>query len=637
MRPLLRDHVWYAKAPDGAYIHGMGGACTLKGAQTYDWLDRLAPHLTGEHTLDELVAALTGEQRTMVRGLVSTLVEQQFVVDVDGVDDRSHTLDAQEQEIYAAEIAFVRFGLGSAGWRFQQLREARIGVIGAGPVLSEVLQAGLWSGWRHTRVVAPPAEAQFLGDAATRRDDRQELRVESSRGAIREWLPEFVSQVDVVLQVSSDVSRAELIAVARECHRSGTTLGQVLVDPSEAWLVPVGPPSHTAPESCWRRLAGRTGSADNWLIGPVPGLLAAQLVLSCFNHLTGLDTLPQPSHIPALPLLTHVDLGTLVTRSHQVQVHPRDEARGQEAPATLEELTARPPVDAERLLDRATSIVDARTGLLRLLAEDELGQVPLSVCRAKVSDPCGVLSPWALPPTVHGWGVDRQTARLRAVLAALAAYGTLTIPSEPEDVWGIDLVTGAPRRVPAAVAFPALDGATSPYRAPVGAAAAVTWQDAVAAGLRDHCKVILGDVDRTDHTAADLAGLVAEAEDDRVTELHGLLRAIGLEVAVEDLSDRLRLPAYSLRVGADDHVITCAATIGDALHDGLERVLLRWQAGLRPRGTYQPLRPTEGSGVTEFVDALRRHGQVPVVVPIARDPVARELLPHVVQVVLQRA
>src|SRR5205807_7505236 len=95
MRPLLRDHVWYAKAPGGAaYVHGLGGACTLKGAHTYDWLARLAPHLTVEHTLDELVSGLTDEQRAMVRALVSALAEQRLVVDVEVPEDRPHTLAA---------------------------------------------------------------------------------------------------------------------------------------------------------------------------------------------------------------------------------------------------------------------------------------------------------------------------------------------------------------------------------------------------------------------------------------------------------------------------------------------------------------------------------------------------------------
>lgn len=52
MRPRLRDDVRYVKCPEGVYVHALGGACTLKGERSYEWLSRLAPYLTGERTLD---------------------------------------------------------------------------------------------------------------------------------------------------------------------------------------------------------------------------------------------------------------------------------------------------------------------------------------------------------------------------------------------------------------------------------------------------------------------------------------------------------------------------------------------------------------------------------------------------------
>lgn len=105
MRPRLRDDVRYVKCPEGVYVHAQGGACTLKGAHSYEWLSRLAPHLTGEHTLDDLVGSLTADQRAMVEGLVGTLSEQRFVVDV--VSEEPYQLDAEDQRVYAAEIAFI--------------------------------------------------------------------------------------------------------------------------------------------------------------------------------------------------------------------------------------------------------------------------------------------------------------------------------------------------------------------------------------------------------------------------------------------------------------------------------------------------------------------------------------------------
>jgi hypothetical protein len=621
MRPQLREHVWFVKVPDGVHVHGSGGAATLRGGQTYEWLARLAPHLTGAQTLDELVAPLSDAQQKMVRDVVDALVEQQFVVDA-GTVDRPHSLDDDEQRIYAPELAFVGFGLDSPGWRFQRFREARIGVVGSGPVLAELVAAGVWSGWRRTRVAAPAGELDAIHNLVTLRDDRQELLVEPSRPLLDGWLPAFLAEVDVVLHVGSTTGRTDAITVARACERAGLPLGQVLVDGTQAWSTRVGPPADTRAESCWRRLAERQNPSEDWLIGPVPGLVATQLALSCFTHLTGLDALPgAPAH------LSRLDLRTLVTTTHRVPIHPRAE---RVADPTVEELIGRAPVTAADLLDRATGVVDEHTGLVRLLAEEELGQVPIAVCRATVADPDGVLPAGSPPPTVHGWGIDRATARLHTVLAALATYGTLTIPHRPDDVWGIDPLTDTPVRVPVALAYSPRPRETAPYRVPVGAAAALTWDGAVAGGLRAHCTAILRRDGRPGAPVADLAGLVADTADPDLAQLHELLRVTGTAVEVEDLGDRLKLPAFTFRVGAAAPITTCATSVADALRDGLEQVLLRWQTGLRPLGPLAPAR----AGSTELVEALQRHGHRPVAVPIARDAAARDLLPHVVQVVL---
>ena len=54
MRPCLLADVRFAKSPEGVYVEGDQGACTIRGGHSYEWLSALAPHLTGEHTLAEL-------------------------------------------------------------------------------------------------------------------------------------------------------------------------------------------------------------------------------------------------------------------------------------------------------------------------------------------------------------------------------------------------------------------------------------------------------------------------------------------------------------------------------------------------------------------------------------------------------
>ena len=188
-----------------------------------------------------------------------------------------------------------------------------------------------------------------------------------------------------------------------------------------------------------------------WLTGPIPTLLAAHLVLACFRHLTGLDDLPQPGGGTVQPALTRVDLSTLDTTSHLL---------GPVLPNTIDEPVPRGTrIEPTELLKHAESFVDPHVGLLRQLDEENLPQLPLWVCRARVSDAC----------LVTGCGEDRNEARVRALLGACAAYGSLT-GDRGGTIAGTDLATGEVRSVPATDVFPErLTGV------PVGAAAGLTW------------------------------------------------------------------------------------------------------------------------------------------------------------------
>lgn len=630
MRPRMRGDVRYVRSPEGVYLEGLTGACTVKGAQAYEWLDRLAPHLTGDRTLGELVGQLGPDQRAMVEGLVRTLHEQGFVVDA--VADVPHRLSDEERRVYAAEIEFIRYGVDSAEWRFQRLREARIALVGAGPVMSALLQAGLWSGWRAVRVLAPTGELTALRKATeqARRDPGQEVRLADVP------LAEVIDEVDVVLQVDGD-----LIAAGRTCAEAGAAVGQVRVDDSEAWCTPVGPWTVVDVESCWRRLAAQpraepaTAITENWLTGPVPEIIAARVALSCFSHLTGLDTLPRPQDAPSPPVLTRIDLVTLDTRQHRVVAHPGSVGVVETSPATLlDELACGAPAHGPALLDRAAEYIDPRTGLLGRLAEEELAQIPLSMCRASVSDPYRLLPDSSPAPTVLGWGDNLITARLRALLAGLATYGTLCIDSgsdRPSTVWGLDLVSGRPRAVPVEAAYPVLGEPAVPYRAPVGAAAGCAWGEAVSAGMRAHCaRLIAGRAAAEEGEPPELDP--GEVGDDRAANLLRRLRTMHCPVGVRELGDVLGLPAFALHAAGLAPVISCAGTEAEALADGLERVLLRLQAD--GAACFEPLW-SDGSDVPVLAEAVHRAGFRPVAVPIARDPRARELLPYVVQVVLR--
>ena len=47
MRPRLIADVRFAKSPEGVYVEGDQGACTIRGGHSYEWLSALAPYLPG--------------------------------------------------------------------------------------------------------------------------------------------------------------------------------------------------------------------------------------------------------------------------------------------------------------------------------------------------------------------------------------------------------------------------------------------------------------------------------------------------------------------------------------------------------------------------------------------------------------
>ncbi|MGW4111044.1 hypothetical protein ACWEFJ_09210 [Actinosynnema sp. NPDC004786] len=596
MRPRLRADVRYARSPDGVYVRGSAGACTLTGATSYEWLDRLAPFLTGEHALSDLVDPLSADQRAAVEHLVRVLHEQHLLVDA--VDDEPHALTEEELRVYEPEIAFLRYATDSAEHRFERLRSARVTLRGGGPVLAALLAAGLRSGWRRVSVRTDDdvTALRAVARAATR-DDAQRVDFDREAGT------------DLLLCVSD--RRDALVAAARDGARWDVPLGQVLVGGDEAWVTAVGPPDRVRAPSCWRRLGAwrDPGPDEGLLTGPVPGVIAAHVALAAFRHLTGWAAEDEE------PVLTRIDLRDLTSRAHR----PRPYA-----------VTGRagPDAAADGFHDRLRWFVDDRVGVLGRLDEDDLPQVPLAVCRASVSDPASALPAWAPAPEVAGWGGDREQARWRAALAGLATYASLVDARGGERP---DLLTGGT----SAVAPVAL---RVPYRAPVGVAAGRTWADAVTAGLRAHCEALVA-ARVGEGRPCDLPTAVRVVGDERASDLWRLLRAAAVTVHAVDLGGVLGVPAFALRL-AGTTITSCATTAAEALRDALERAVLHWQCDLsddvavtRWAEGETDAPPSADPRCHALAAALRRAGRLLLAVPLVADDAVRDLVPCLVRVV----
>ncbi|MET8862775.1 hypothetical protein ABZW11_07435 [Nonomuraea sp. NPDC004580] len=580
----------------------------------------------------------------MVERLVGQLAERRFVVDAR--QPRAHGLSEMELRAYAEEIAFIGYALDSPEERFERIRRARLALVGAGPLLEVLAEACVGSGWRHVTVIAPDPDGDRGGlervrrvaDAA-RRDPLQEIRTLPFSGDLRM----IAGNADIVLQVSADLD--ELVAAARACEAAGIVLGQALVRPAEVWVGPVGRPSETAAESGWYRLAGLPAASpalpdEDLLTGPVPTVVAAVVALACFSRVTGLDTGSERE-------LIRVDLRTLDTLPHRFLAHPRATRTQEGGPDGVEELAealaAAPAaektvgaVEVDGLLALTAELVDSRLGVLGLLDEQALVQSPVAVCRAVVSDPFGVLPGWAPAREAFGWGADQRTARLRCLLAALATYGVLALRPDGEgSVRGVALPDGLPWSVRWSVRFTGLRVPEDASWPPVGTGAGLSWMEAVAAGLRAHCEDLLSNGSPAVRTGISIEP-PRDAED---AEVEALLRQLALAGESPDVHDHtavLGVPAVALAVPGQEVLVSVGPTLTDAVRDGLERLLLRWQSPALG-GRLHPLWPPGGdpvAAVRVMAGALRRAGKVPVAVPLRGDPEVSRRLPFVARVVL---
>lgn len=558
---------------------------------------------------------------------------------------------------------------------------------------------------RLLRALTAAAERAGCSDVRVRRTGEGD---DEALGGLAEWAEkEMLTAADTVLHVAR--STAELAATADRCADARAWLGQVLVHGDELWTGPLGPADRTAAASGWRRLRGASpqsrldgpvgaepdgfggapvgGAAD----GPAGAVLAAERAEWIADRLldawlgrggagargvvagagsVGASGTGEAGTVGGAraggvagglgdagePCLVRTDVRTSSSSRHPVVPLPRPDRSvtraGTETGARVAFLgrIGGAAVDPARLLERIDAVADARTGLLGPVREAKPGPTGLWGCAVAVPDPFGPLPADAPGVTVWGHGPDARSARLAAMLEALAAYGTFAAAPHARsgcEVWGLDLVTDRLRRVPAAEAYPAPAPGT-PYRLPTGAAAGLTWAAALEAALTGHCEALV--TARLAQPGARVARLALPDLGDPA--LVRMLRAAGEPVA-HDLSALLSVPACAVRLG-DDTVVAVAATWSEALAVAAERALLAREMSVPPTGVgVGPVVPTVpsvtpnqeevgrpfsvedgASGRAGLVEALRARGRTPVAILLDHDPQAVRLLPYLVHVAL---
>ncbi|WP_433125505.1 YcaO-like family protein [Micromonospora sp. CA-240977] len=446
------------------------------------------------------------------------------------------------------------------------------------------------------------------------------VRVASGRNAF------LADRADHVILHATDELSPRAAAEVEEAVGSGVPVGHAALRAGYGWIGPVGVNAVAA--ALWSRIDRAADPAGAFPPDHAIRQIARQFVRLVEQTLDGEERNPVMRLVHAESLVT-----TAVRVLPQLRAAPAEVGGPDDAVATVRRLRAAPPVGAEDLDRRVAACIDPTVGIFRAVSERNFAQSPLHVTEIDVAAPSGRLLVRAAAPRY-------ADARRAAALRALAGFAVRAVDAQRfgpgGTIWGVRLPGGEPVQVPAALVFK-----TCGADLPVGVAAACSWSQALQAALLSH---VVADARhrlatrRVDPAARDLdldqAGPAARAL--------WTLAGTGGRLRVLDVTGALGVPVVAVTCGAD--VVGCAAGVDQpaAARDALAQALLRAQSAWHgdPRYASTPVDVLAADAraadpePTSLVDAFRRQGTTPVVVPLDHDPAVHALLPYVLRVVL---
>lgn len=365
MYPKLRNDVYLTPlGTNGLTVAIDGAAHRIQGRHLFTLLERLMPFLNGHYPLSSITGRLDQTSAQVVQGLIDQLHRVGAVRD--DTENRTVPVDPLALQHYPASLGYLERFTPHARQALNNVLTRPVRIVGGGSVV-RTLAPALWeSGVRYGQVILP------AGDPL-----RDEL-LEQLRGAADPALnwqvtgraPETPPALTVVTGTPQEV-RAALRSPALT---GGRTLPVVI----SADFCTVGPMT----DGDLRTLEGlpfTPPGPDTWSAYSVTG---ARTAIEVFRLLADLPSVVSEK-------LLRIDNHTLVDTTHDVHGV------------------------------RAASLVDAFSGVLGSLDEEDLPQLPLYLVRARRR---------SSPDSGVGVGVTPGDARAAALLGALAG----TLPGRPD-------------------------------------------------------------------------------------------------------------------------------------------------------------------------------------------------------------
>lgn len=446
LRPKLRQDSIFLPNNDGVLFRNGSNVFFLKGASTYRWISSLAPHLTGEHTLEELCDSLDPERREMVTRLVHTLWQKGIVKD--HVPEDPALLSEAVRRQFAPQIGLIDHYSDLPLKRFAAFRQSRILIVGAGPPF-RALGAALARNGLETLFLAPTADTE-----ENWREINEEIfalpqfDVDFSCNLVRldaDHLAEELKRFQVVVYCSEEGSLRDVHLLNSQCYKVGVAFLPGIIFDGQSLIGPLVTPGTAGCWQCatlrlsanleerhsaglWKRVALREALIDEQFNSFIPTskMLGNSLAFELFKALAGHQ---QPE--TAGGVLTQ-NLETLESSRSMLLPHPLCAVCVAVHPAT-EALQLEQIVEGKHdreLTDEAQlkswyRFIDPRVGILQRFADEDAEQLPLRTTRLVVGHPTDAA---VQPFLISAHSIDSTAlARHHALVEAVRTYAR-TVP-----------------------------------------------------------------------------------------------------------------------------------------------------------------------------------------------------------------
>lgn len=396
----------------------------MEGSMVDKWIEKLIPMFNGENTMEYLTNGLSGPYRDRVYEIAETLFRNGFVRDVS--QDQPHQLNEHVLKKYASQIEFVDNLVDSGAFRFQNYRQAKVLVIGAGPFFISLVSSLLESGLPKFQMLildTVQTNRQRLTELvahARKTDDEVEIE-EVIRNEERNW-QEMMKPFEYILYVSEHGDVEELRFLHRACREEKKVFLPAICLEQVGLAGPlVHPNSEGCWESAWRRIHQSALTSDqrfSAFSSTAGAMLANVIVFELFKDVTGVSEKEQKNQFFLL------DFETLEGNWHPFQPHPL--VTEHQSARLVEDLDMRPSGDIEnedphKLLLYFNHWTSKVSGIFHIWEEGDLNQLPLAQCRVQSVDPMAE-GPAELLQDLVCTGLTHEEARREAGLAGIETY-----------------------------------------------------------------------------------------------------------------------------------------------------------------------------------------------------------------------